>query len=190
MNCEGCGWKLSWPNGMYYHDVCLAGLRKTMENLSQETLYSDRDLNPGPPEYMNLQNANRATIGMLCVTSVTRGAGRSSRGSVRLKVLKKMFQTKVVALSEIFILRYVHIFCFCVRSTKLSSCLFVSLCASPDTDTALSYCTGIRNLFLLSPPCSKCIQNARSCTEFWYGKRQHRRSNNITVGCRVVQGAG
>jgi hypothetical protein len=31
--------------------ICLEGLRKTTKNLSQDSRYTARDFNPGPPEY-------------------------------------------------------------------------------------------------------------------------------------------
>jgi hypothetical protein len=38
MNYKCCGRKRSWPNLRYYPDICLAGLKNTAKNLSQDSL--------------------------------------------------------------------------------------------------------------------------------------------------------
>jgi hypothetical protein len=43
--------ELTWPNLSYYPDIRLEGMRKRTKNLSQYSQSSDRDMNPGPPEY-------------------------------------------------------------------------------------------------------------------------------------------
>jgi hypothetical protein len=41
----------SCPNLTYYFDICMEGLRKTAETLSQCSRPAGRDVNLGPPEY-------------------------------------------------------------------------------------------------------------------------------------------
>jgi hypothetical protein len=48
---ERCGRKRSWPNLRYHPGICLEGLRKDTETLSQYSRSPGRDLNPRPPEY-------------------------------------------------------------------------------------------------------------------------------------------
>jgi hypothetical protein len=50
-NWEGCGRKWSWPNSRHYPGICLEGLRKTTETLTEDSRFPDRDLYPGSPEY-------------------------------------------------------------------------------------------------------------------------------------------
>jgi hypothetical protein len=49
MNWKGHGRNWSWLNLRYYPGTCLE--KKRHKYLSQDSLFSDRDLNPGPPEY-------------------------------------------------------------------------------------------------------------------------------------------
>jgi hypothetical protein len=51
MNRKGYGRKQSWHNLRYYPGICLEGLRKAMETLSQDSHSPGEDLNLGPPEY-------------------------------------------------------------------------------------------------------------------------------------------
>jgi hypothetical protein len=48
---KGLGRKSSWPNLRYYQGIGLKGLMTTTRNLSQDSQFTDRDLNPRPPEY-------------------------------------------------------------------------------------------------------------------------------------------
>jgi hypothetical protein len=41
----------TWSNLMYYTCICLKGLSKTTNNLSQHSRSTGRDLNQGPPEH-------------------------------------------------------------------------------------------------------------------------------------------
>jgi hypothetical protein len=40
-----------WHILRYYSDTCMEGLSENTKDLSQDRRSSDRDLNPGPPEY-------------------------------------------------------------------------------------------------------------------------------------------
>jgi hypothetical protein len=51
MNWKGFGRKLLSSNLGYYPGTCLQGLRKTTDNLSQDSRFPGRDLNLEPPEY-------------------------------------------------------------------------------------------------------------------------------------------
>jgi hypothetical protein len=51
MNWKGCGRHGSWPNLRYYPDICLEGLRKTMNSLSQDSRSPVWDLNPESLEH-------------------------------------------------------------------------------------------------------------------------------------------
>jgi hypothetical protein len=41
-----------WPILRYWQNICLEGLGKTIENLSQNSRSPERNQNPGPPEYV------------------------------------------------------------------------------------------------------------------------------------------
>jgi hypothetical protein len=43
--------KRQWPDLTYYTGIRPKELRKTMRNLGQDNRSSDRDFNPGPPNY-------------------------------------------------------------------------------------------------------------------------------------------
>jgi hypothetical protein len=47
----GYGRNQSWPNYSYSPGICLGALRKATKNLSQNSGFSDRNLNPRPSEY-------------------------------------------------------------------------------------------------------------------------------------------
>jgi len=49
-NCNGCGWKRSWLDFIYYLSICLEILNK-ITNLRQCNLFAGRGLNLGPPKY-------------------------------------------------------------------------------------------------------------------------------------------
>jgi hypothetical protein len=51
MNLKGYERKWSLPNKRYYLGICLKTMRKTTKNLSQDSQYSSRDSDPGPPGY-------------------------------------------------------------------------------------------------------------------------------------------
>jgi hypothetical protein len=51
MNWREYGRKWSWPNLRYYPGICLEGLRKNTENISQDSQSPGRDLNLRPPKY-------------------------------------------------------------------------------------------------------------------------------------------
>jgi hypothetical protein len=55
-------WKWSWPNLRYYPGICLEGLRKITNNISQDSLSPGRDLNLGPPKYEGV-NHSTTTFG-------------------------------------------------------------------------------------------------------------------------------
>jgi hypothetical protein len=48
---KGYGGKQSWPKLRYYAGICLEGVKKTTENLSQDSWSPGQDMNPGPPAY-------------------------------------------------------------------------------------------------------------------------------------------
>jgi hypothetical protein len=47
INRKGCGWKRSGPNLRYYPGICLEGLSKTINIISQDSRSPGGDLNPG-----------------------------------------------------------------------------------------------------------------------------------------------
>jgi hypothetical protein len=49
MNWKGCGRKRLWTNVRFSQNF-LGGTVENYENLSQDSLYQGRDLNPRPPE--------------------------------------------------------------------------------------------------------------------------------------------
>jgi hypothetical protein len=51
MNYRGCKKKPPWPNLRYYTAIFPEVLRKTSKNLSQDSRFPGRDLNPGSSEY-------------------------------------------------------------------------------------------------------------------------------------------
>jgi hypothetical protein len=51
LNWKGFGRKRSDLILRHYPDICLEGLEKAMKTLSQDSRFSDRDLNLGPPKY-------------------------------------------------------------------------------------------------------------------------------------------
>jgi hypothetical protein len=51
LNWKGCGEKWTWPNLRYYAGICFEGLRKTTDNISQESQSRGWDLNAGCNEY-------------------------------------------------------------------------------------------------------------------------------------------
>jgi hypothetical protein len=51
MNQNGRGRKWSWPNLRYYPKICLEGLRKATNNLSQGSWSPSQDLILRPPKY-------------------------------------------------------------------------------------------------------------------------------------------
>lgn len=46
----------------YYPEICLAGLKKTTQNLTQDSRYPGRDSNRAPLEYKSVAN--------LCISSL------------------------------------------------------------------------------------------------------------------------
>jgi hypothetical protein len=48
MNCKGCGRKLSWYNFRLYPDICAKEVTKIIRNLSYDSEYPRRDMNPAP----------------------------------------------------------------------------------------------------------------------------------------------
>jgi hypothetical protein len=67
MKCKGFGKKRSLLEFKvaYYFGIRLDGPRKTTKNLSQESRYPGRDLNPGPPEYEGVFNHSTTTLMMI-----------------------------------------------------------------------------------------------------------------------------
>jgi hypothetical protein len=51
LNWKRFGKKRPWPNLRYYLGICLEGLRKATESLSQDSRLLGRDLNPEPSDY-------------------------------------------------------------------------------------------------------------------------------------------
>jgi hypothetical protein len=51
MTWKGCRRKQLWPNLRYDPSIYLEGLRKTMENISQDSQSSRQDMNLSHPEY-------------------------------------------------------------------------------------------------------------------------------------------
>jgi hypothetical protein len=51
INWNGSGRKPSWPNLRYYFKICVEGVRKITNHLSQDSPSPGRNFNPGPPEY-------------------------------------------------------------------------------------------------------------------------------------------
>jgi hypothetical protein len=51
MNWKICGKKRSWPNLRYYPGIRLKGLSKAMSNISHNSRFPGRVLNPRSPEY-------------------------------------------------------------------------------------------------------------------------------------------
>jgi hypothetical protein len=50
-NWKGFWRKRWWPILSYYPEIRMEGMRKTTKNLSQDSRFRGRDLNPGPQEY-------------------------------------------------------------------------------------------------------------------------------------------
>jgi hypothetical protein len=65
MNWKGCGRKWSWPNVRCCTGICLEGLKKKTKTLNQNSWYSGRDLNLGPPEYEAWVNYPNTTFGII-----------------------------------------------------------------------------------------------------------------------------
>jgi hypothetical protein len=62
MNLKGFEKKLSWLSKRYYHWTCLGALEKPHKNLSQDSQFQDRCLNPGPAEYEVLHTRPRGSV--------------------------------------------------------------------------------------------------------------------------------